>query len=303
MVLSKNNIIEYASYYIPELITAGTIDQRDTLRSTIFIINETFFFKNLKFNNSTEVAAFRNECSVANFLNSLQKKYATKFFFTDTNFNILAVEYFSKSAFFSEEYIESFMKVFFDYTAIKPCSNHEYIPWILRGEVRTAKDLIISEKTLAKIQELRDLYKMDHFVHGDLKYDNVLIVDKNIKIIDWEFAGMGDKVWDASYLVASLFISKAKSSLNLVIDTISIDQYQLFFSVNKPILGFLKHMFVALFKKETAAPTKFIAFFGLSILQRTIEGFEKENSIDKFLIKLGKELAFNSDKYKYLIIE
>lgn len=302
MILSEGNIIQYARHHLPGALVGKSVVVQNSKRSAIFIVDDSYLFKNLNFNDKAEVSGFRNECEVTKILSGQSKEYVCRLYFTDPHFNIMCVEYFPRSTYFSESFVKGFSRVFDNYTALKLASIHKYVPWVLKGEVNATKNVLISEETLAKIKHLRNLYLTSDFVHGDLKMDNVLIVEGEIKIIDWEFAGAGDKVWDMTYLIASLFIQKAHTELSLVVNTLSENKFTLFFSANQPHLLFIKGMFDSLFYSNRTSGKKFITFLGLSILQRTIEGFEKENFTDRFLLKLGKELAFNPDEYNYLIL-
>ncbi len=54
------------------------------------------------------------------------------------------------------------------------------------------------------LDELREAWRVDSLIHNDIKWDNCLISTLSnssrkyqLRIIDWEFAGMGDSSWDA----------------------------------------------------------------------------------------------------------
>ena len=46
-------------------------------------------------------------------------------------------------------------------------------------------------------------------VHGDLKSDNILVVDADIKIVDWESVQWGDPAWDVASVFSDLALSWA----------------------------------------------------------------------------------------------
>jgi thiamine kinase-like enzyme len=54
------------------------------------------------------------------------------------------------------------------------------------------------------LEELRDDWRLSALIHRDLKWDNCLLRtgpvpegESNLKIVDWELAGLGDPCWDA----------------------------------------------------------------------------------------------------------
>lgn len=57
------------------------------------------------------------------------------------------------------------------------------------------------------LRELRESWRTDAFLHGDLKWENVLVVDDaegvRVQLVDWEIAGFGDAAWDAGGLLHS----------------------------------------------------------------------------------------------------
>jgi Phosphotransferase enzyme family len=53
------------------------------------------------------------------------------------------------------------------------------------------------------LDALQKLWRYDAFIHGDIKWDNFIVYDRNetgdeytLKLIDWELAGFGDAAWD-----------------------------------------------------------------------------------------------------------
>ena len=52
-------------------------------------------------------------------------------------------------------------------------------------------------------------WKCDTVVHGDLKWDNVMVTDDAdapIKLVDWELAGIGDPAWDVAGILHSYVV-------------------------------------------------------------------------------------------------
>jgi hypothetical protein len=88
-------------------------------------------------------------------------------------------------------------------------------PWILRahqagaaapndpsgGSAQTLDVVRRFPEFHAPLDALRDRWRATRFIHGDLKWDNCLLADgadgrPDLKIVDWEFAGLGDPGWD-----------------------------------------------------------------------------------------------------------
>ncbi len=60
-----------------------------------------------------------------------------------------------------------------------------------------------SEELCAQLSALKEQWQPLHFIHGDLKWDNILVhkdfplsAEKQFVIVDWEFAKIGDCCWD-----------------------------------------------------------------------------------------------------------
>jgi hypothetical protein len=54
------------------------------------------------------------------------------------------------------------------------------------------------------LDELREAWRIDGLVHNDIKWDNCLVLPRtnsnrkvDLKLVDWEFARLGDSCWDA----------------------------------------------------------------------------------------------------------
>ena len=53
----------------------------------------------------------------------------------------------------------------------------------------------------AALDHLRNGWRWDALIHGDMKFENCLVRDGDIRIVDWEIADIGDPAWD----VGSIF--------------------------------------------------------------------------------------------------
>ena len=60
------------------------------------------------------------------------------------------------------------------------------------------------------IHALRSEIMYDTLIHGDLKYDNILVSEttegKDVKIIDWELIGIGDRYMDLGYMIGNFLL-------------------------------------------------------------------------------------------------
>ena len=98
------------------------------------------------------------------------------------------------------------------------------------------------------IQQLKDEYTYDCFVHGDLKFDNILVKSTrtsfDCRFIDWELCSIGDRYFDIGYVTGNMlfmWINKIRFRRN-------------FMDLNEPFLnnvkthirffldGYLKHL-------------------------------------------------------------
>ena len=96
------------------------------------------------------------------------------------------------------------------------------MPWILTLDPKNLNplaDLGLPGKQLAALLEqqpdlashvcsLRDEWRFDALVHGDMKWDNCLIGqngdgETDFRIIDWELADVGDASWDIGSIITS----------------------------------------------------------------------------------------------------
>ncbi len=72
------------------------------------------------------------------------------------------------------------------------------------------------------LSALRPLWQYDSLIHGDMKWDNCLLSQRNggapeLTIVDWELADIGDGAWDVAtifkeYLVSAILNSSAKQA-------------------------------------------------------------------------------------------
>jgi hypothetical protein len=47
------------------------------------------------------------------------------------------------------------------------------------------------------LDALRLSWRCDTLIHGDMKFENCLMAEENLRLVDWEIADLGDPAWDA----------------------------------------------------------------------------------------------------------
>jgi Ser/Thr protein kinase RdoA (MazF antagonist) len=68
-------------------------------------------------------------------------------------------------------------------------------------------DLLRRPSLVAALSAARAAWRGDAVIHGDAKAMNVVIPpDGSIRLIDWEIAGLGDRLWDLAGIVHSLIV-------------------------------------------------------------------------------------------------
>ncbi|WP_420575087.1 phosphotransferase family protein [Kordia sp.] len=155
----------------------------------------------------------------------------------DPYHNILVTEYFAntknvhetvyKDKKLSEEHAVKMAHILasyhFDITdEIKNNSSLQFfskqIPWILNtGQLMNTSPQGITNTVIAEIYKHQDLVKRmekvasqwetTSLIHGDIKWMNFIVMpnNKDIKLIDWEIADLGDPLWDVAGIFQSYF--------------------------------------------------------------------------------------------------
>ena len=98
------------------------------------------------------------------------------------------------------------------------------IPWILSahrlGESPTQTFGAANQQILTIINQyadfhkyldaLREQWRFDSFIHGDMKWENCIVYQRNgelqVKVIDWETADLGDPCWDVGAILQAYLI-------------------------------------------------------------------------------------------------
>lgn len=53
----------------------------------------------------------------------------------------------------------------------------------------------------AALDRIRTQWRWDTLIHGDMKFDNCLVRNGSLHVIDWEIADVGDAAWDAGSIL------------------------------------------------------------------------------------------------------
>lgn len=108
------------------------------------------------------------------------------------------------------------------------------IPWILRlnemdqpeiqllysqsaGINPILTNLLANKEVKEQLTVLKNSWEYKTLIHGDLKWDNILLhrkADKaHIMLIDWEISDIGDPLWDVSGIFQSFFVDTLQQTL------------------------------------------------------------------------------------------
>lgn len=157
----------------------------------------------------------------------------------DPQHNVLVTEYFSNTKNIhevtyqekklSKDYAEKMASILssfhFDITQkIKENTSLQFfnkqLPWILNmGNLQNSDPSGINNTVILEIHKHPNLVKKieavasqwvtNSLIHGDIKWMNFIVLpnDKEIKLVDWEIADLGDPMWDVAGVFQSYFSS------------------------------------------------------------------------------------------------
>jgi aminoglycoside phosphotransferase (APT) family kinase protein len=83
------------------------------------------------------------------------------------------------------------------------------IPAICDGNVpasRLVEQIALRPAVVAAITRLDRTWTARTAIHGDVKFDNVLVGPQGMSLVDWELAGLGEPVWDLAGVVDGLLL-------------------------------------------------------------------------------------------------
>ncbi|MFZ6798606.1 phosphotransferase family protein [Undibacterium sp. Di24W] len=104
----------------------------------------------------------------------------------------------------------------------------QQIPWILSfteapagatgGAIAFIDFLNKNAELPRNLQGLRQTWRVDRIIHGDMKWDNCLVfLDADgtlqLKIIDWELLDLGDACWDVAGILQAYLVHLIKSTV------------------------------------------------------------------------------------------
>ena len=178
-------------------------------------------------------------------------KYIPKYYGYDLNHNILVTEYFpnTKSMHeiiyqkkeFSDEHAKKLAAILasFHFDITKEVDNNTslqffsgMVPWILNiGTIDPSNNTNGSNNSnsvvveiqkhpelVKKIEKVAAQWERYSLIHGDIKWMNFIVShdEKDMKLVDWEIADLGDPLWDVAGVLQSYLISWVLSFNNNV---------------------------------------------------------------------------------------
>ena len=274
----------------------------------------SLFLKQQHINVDYKNQSFLHEAELYNSVLQ-EKKFSPSLIFFDKDHDILCLEYFRKGQNLydyirsKKEYPESIIQSLAEKISalhhIPPPSTDKTIPWILPLHSKTAFryiprtaaareiiDFIRSNVSFcAEIETLNGLFTYNAFVHNDLKTNNILFADPSssseVYLIDWEFARMGDRLFDLGTLLSSWLFFWA--GVNVSLD--KMDSFAFFKAL------FLRYREI----NQLADPDFFLLitkYAGLRTIQFCLEAtIEERNSFASFkrMIQLSLNLLHNDN--------
>jgi len=148
----------------------------------------------------------RNEVKILNAIKEIG--IAPKIIFSDPEYNFLITEFIDGSECKSNELTlhdkKTLKNIINDYQKIKiELPKFDYLEHIRKYEKKAFDKSIINTQLLKKLKKFYPLieeFQNENWstvlCHHDLNPSNIIKTNKGIKIIDWEFAGLGHKKYD-----------------------------------------------------------------------------------------------------------
>ena len=88
--------------------------------------------------------------------------------------------------------------------------------------VRLTEEIARCGPVAAAIARLDRAWSARTVIHGDVKFDNVLVAADRMVLVDWELAGLGAPVWDLAGVVDGLLLPWCVSGRRVSIDATSV---------------------------------------------------------------------------------
>ncbi|AXE21796.1 hypothetical protein DR864_28395 (plasmid) [Runella rosea] len=156
-----------------------------------------------------------------------------KFYAYDATNQIIITEYKANSISFKNLIGKSHLSVLFSEVGFLLTVLHQlpmsertkyssFVPWFFTEKDKFRTELLLKDLNQTPILDDFDdfnffeiirscehIWQNNCYVHGDLKLDNILFqrTSKKIYLTDWETFGMGDALWDLSFLLSQLITS------------------------------------------------------------------------------------------------
>jgi thiamine kinase-like enzyme len=108
-----------------------------------------------------------------------------------------------------------------DFRAIMPWlltkQNREFDKIAMSDDVRMAKLGQFLQKNSGILDQMAQKWQVTHVIHGDLNWSNLLVINPSfeepaILLIDWEYASLGDPLWDLAVLFSDFIIQSFTTS-------------------------------------------------------------------------------------------
>ena len=91
-------------------------------------------------------------------------------------------------------------------------SLHQITPSFGQPGMQLQTLLLTYPEYAIALDAMRAAWQPINVIHGDMKFDNCLIVNGALKIVDWELADLGDDLWDAAGILQNYLFWSAVST-------------------------------------------------------------------------------------------
>lgn len=252
-----------------------------------------------------EKKKMENEAKIAQVLKKKKiSKIFPKYFESkiEKDFEWIMREYFIESPLESQKEIEKLKRKLKDWE-IKEIAkavfsiqkiNLRYFTFLKRFDVKKYLKLeeeILKEKIVSEKEKLKILLKgnekilrnENHYLcHGDLQIGNILLFDKNLKIIDWELAHINNFAFDIAFLFSRLWKEKEtrRKILNSFLFLLPRKKFEIFkvlFRIDCLFLGY--HSFEAKPREYSLEMLKKRKEFFKNLIKKSLESFESLRKI------------------------
>ncbi len=199
-----------------------------TLNIIVTLPFQKIFIKQHLFYNETNVGIFNNELLIYEQIEEFKLNFGPRLLIYNKRNLISVLEYFAKKEYvFLDFFKKNNLQLINQISSFHSVPRNVYFldsnpifTWIYLPDKLNYKEnqVIFLNKTTKDIFEKSKKYwKADNLIHGDIKADNFLINESEIKLIDYELAGLGDPLWDYAFLLQILMYESIASKFNLFV--------------------------------------------------------------------------------------